>query len=166
VLKRIANGWELAPVVSLNSGLPLNIETGADNNDDGFSSDRPNLVVGKDAFLDPHRNRNTAAAEWFNTSAFVPNSPGTGIGIGGADGDTGRNYLRDPGYRDVDIGLYRNFVLPRKLTFQLRGEATNAFNLVNLGIPTATVLSPSDGKITSAIANSNRQIQIGGRLTF
>jgi hypothetical protein len=56
--------------------------------------------------------------------------------------------------------------LPERMALQLRGEATNAFNLVNLGIPTATVSSPIDGKITSAIANSNRQIQLGVRLTF
>jgi hypothetical protein len=166
ILKDIANGWEIAPILTFNSGLPLNIQTGADNNDDGYTSDRPNLVPGEQAFLNPHRSRNTAAAEWFNPAAFVKNAPGTGIGPGGADGTTPRDYLRSPGYRDVDIGIYRNIALPEKMSLQVRGEATNAFNLVNLGIPTATVSSPIDGKITSAIANSNRQIQLGVRLTF
>jgi hypothetical protein len=116
--------------------------------------------------LDPHRSRTAASAEWFNTAAFVPNAPDQGIGPGGADGNVSRNFLRDPGYRDVDIGLYRNFQLPRSMKLQLRAEATNAFNLVDLGPPTATVLSPIDGKITAPIANSNRQIQLGVRYSF
>lgn len=165
-MKGIANGWEIAPILTFNSGLPLNIESGADNNHDGYTSDRPNLVSGQNAFLDPHRRRVTAASEWFNTAAFVQNGPGKGIGFGGADGTTSRDYLRDPGYRDIDIGIYRDFRFEKRFTVQLRGEATNAFNLVDLGIPTATVSSPIDGKITSAIANSNRQIQIGARFVF
>jgi hypothetical protein len=164
--KKLANGWEVAPVLTFNSGLPLNIETGADNNHDGYTTDRPNLVPGLAVTLDPHRSRTAASAEWFNTAAFVPNAPGQGIGPGGADGNVSRNFLRDPGYRDVDIGLYRNFQLPRSMKLQLRAEATNAFNLVDLGPPTATVLSPIDGKITAPIANSNRQIQLGVRYSF
>jgi len=166
ILKTVANGWQVAPILSFNSGLPLNIETGADENDDGYTTDRPNLLPGQNAFLNPHRGRTAAAAEWFNTSAFVKNGPGTGIGIGGADGTTPRNYLRSPGYRDIDIGIYRNFQLSEKTKLQIRGEATNAFNLVDLGAPTATLSSSIDGKITSAVANSNRQIQLGARLSF
>lgn len=164
--KGLANGWVIAPVLTFNSGLPLNIETGADNNHDGYTTDRPNLVAGQRVMLDPHRSRPAAAAEWFNTGAFVANAPGTGIGPGGADGNVSRNFLRDPGYRDVDIGLYRNFELPHSMKLQLRAEATNAFNLVDLGPPTATLSSPIDGQITAPIANSNRQIQIGARYTF
>jgi Carboxypeptidase regulatory-like domain/TonB dependent receptor len=166
ILKQVTDGWQVAPILTFNSGLPINLLTGADNNDDGNLSDRPNLVPGKNAFLDPHRSRTAAAAKWFNTAAFVPNFPGTGIGIGGADGSTPRDYLRAPGYRDIDIGIYRNFQIKEAMKLQLRGEATNAFNFVNLGIPTATLSSPIDGTITSAIANSNRQIQLGVRLTF
>jgi hypothetical protein len=166
ILKQVANGWQVAPILSFNSGLPLNIETGADNNHDGYTTDRPNLVPGQKAFLDPHRSRVAAAAEWFNIAAFANNGAGLGIGPGGADGNTSRNYLRSPGYRDVDIGIYRNIPISEKVKMQIRGEATNAFNLVNLGTPTATLSSSINGQITSAVANSNRQIQLGARLTF
>ncbi len=140
ILKQVANGWQVAPILTFNSGLPLNIESGVDNNHDGYTTDRPNLVSGQNVFLDPHRSRPSAAAEWFNTAAFVQNAPGNGIGPGGADGNTPRNFLRDPGYRDIDLGIYRNFQLTERMKLQMRGEATNAFNLVNLGPPTATVL--------------------------
>jgi hypothetical protein len=166
LVRNVANGWELSPIVTLHSGLPVNIVTGSDRNDDSYTSDRPNLVAGQKPFLDPRRGRVAAAAEWFNTAAFTPNAPGAGIGPGGADGDVNRNFIVAPGYRDIDLGLYRSFQFEKGVALQIRGEATNVFNLVSLAAPTATVISPTDGKITSSVTNSNRQIQLGARLTF
>ena len=165
LLNHLSNGWQITSIVSLHSGLPVNMVTGADNNaSGGEGANRPNLVPGQKAFLDPHRGRTIAAARWFNTAAFVANHPGTGIGPYGADGNTPRDYLRAPGFRDIDVGLFRTFQLPEKCNLELRGEATNAFNLVNLNAPTANLSSPLDGRITSA--NTSREIQIGARLTF
>ena len=126
---------------------------------------RPDLVPGVGAFLDPHRPRPVAAKAWFNTAAFTQNGPGVagGIGPGGADGNAPRDYLRAPGYRDIDLGVFRDFRFER-FTFQLRGEATNAFNLVSLNAPTANLKSALNGQITSAA--SPRLIQIGARFTF
>ena len=89
-----------------------------------------------------------------------------GIGPGGADGNVGRNTLYGPGFKDIDMGLFRNIKFERGLVFQLRGEATNVFNLVSLSNPTAIPRRPgNDGKITSA-AGTQRILQVGGRLTF
>ena len=164
IARQIANGWTISPIVSLQSGAPFSISTGSDNNFDSENANRPNLVVGQNWKLDPHRNRTAVAAKWFNTAAFTANGPGLGIGPGGADGNTPRNYLRAPGYRDVDLGLLRDFHFERGIVFQLRGEATNAFNLVSLNAPTANLASGSNGQITSA--STPRLIQVGGRLTF
>jgi hypothetical protein len=99
-----------------------------------------------------------------NTAAFAANGPGLGIGPGGADGNTPRDYLRAPGYRDIDLGLFRDIRFERGLTLQVRGEATNVFNLVSLNAPTANLASALNGKITAAA--SPRLIQLGLRLTF
>ena len=93
----------------------------------------------------------------------MPNGPGLGIGPDGADGNAPRDYLRAPGYRDIDLGVFRNISFER-FTLQLRGEATNAFNLVSLNAPTANLASTLNGQITSAA--SPRLIQVGARLTF
>jgi Carboxypeptidase regulatory-like domain len=164
LLKQLANGWSISSIVALNTGVPVNILTGANLNDDSYSNNRPNRVPGKNAFLSPHRSRSAVAAAWFNTAAFTPNGPGLGIGFGGADGNTPRDYLRAPGYRDIDLGIFRDISFERGIVFQLRAEATNAFNMVSLSAPTANLASSLDGKITSA--SSPRLIQIGGRLTF
>src|SRR5277367_4231966 len=162
-MKQLANGWTISSIATLNSGAPVNIVTGSNKNFDSANNSRPNLVAGQNAFLDTHRNRTAAAAEWFNINAFTANGPGLGIGPGGADGNTPRDYLRAPGYRDIDLGLFRNISFER-FTLQLRGEATNAFNMVSLNAPTANLASTLNGKITAAA--SPRLIQVGARFTF
>ena len=103
---------------------------------------------------------------WFNKAAFIANGPGVagGIGPGGADGNTPRDYLRAPGYRDIDLGLSRDFRFERGLGLQLRADATNAFNMVSLNGPNTNLSSSSVGKITGAA--TPRLIQIGARVSF
>jgi Carboxypeptidase regulatory-like domain len=162
-VSQAANHWTISSIAIFYSGAPVNIVTGSNKNDDSANNNRPNLVPGQNAFLSTQRNRAVAAAEWFNTAAFANNGPGLGIGPYGADGNAPRDYLRGPGYRDVDLGIFRNISIER-FTLQIRGEATNAFNLVSLNAPTANLASTLNGKITSAA--SPRLIQVGARLTF
>jgi hypothetical protein len=165
-VKYAANNWKLATIASFQSGAPVNILSGINNNADGYGNNRPNLVPGVNAFLDPHRARSVAAAQWFNKAAFIQNGPGQpgGIGPGGADGNTPRDYLRAPGYRDIDLSLTRVFPIRESMNFEFKADATNVFNFVSLGTPNATLSSPTVGKITSA--NPSRILQVGARFVF
>jgi hypothetical protein len=65
VLRHIVNGWSVAPIVKLRSGLPFTVTNGnVDANLDGNTNDRAELIG------DPHIDDPTAA-QWFNTAAFV-----------------------------------------------------------------------------------------------
>jgi hypothetical protein len=171
VLKEIANGWSISPIVTLHSGGPVNMLTGINENDDEYGNNRPDLT-GVSPKLSPHRCRlcsdanNIFTTGWFNKAAFTFNGPGVagGIGPGGADGNTPRNYLRGPGYRDIDLAFLRDIHLERGMVFQIRGEAINAFNLVSLSGPTANLNSGSDTLISTA--STMRVMQLGARLTF
>ncbi|MGA3133816.1 MAG: carboxypeptidase-like regulatory domain-containing protein [Terracidiphilus sp.] len=182
-LKQVVNGWTISPLWTMQSGQPLELTTGSTKNDDSAGHNRPDFdtVNPVSAFLNPHRCRVCAngqvgvSQEWFNTAAFVNNGPGVagGIGPGGADGSVSRDYIRAPGYRDVDLGLFRDIQIQEKITFQLRGEATNAFNLVSLSTPGLSGPPPVDGQAPSSSgfggitgASSPRIIQVGARLTF
>ena len=162
-MKQLANGWTISPIVIPAKRSAFQHRHRLQQELRQRQRQPAGPGSGADAFLDPHRSRTAAAAEWFNTAAFTSNGPGLGIGPDGADGNTPRDYLRAPGYRDIDLGIFRNFRLER-FTLQLRGEATNAFNLVSLNAPTANLTSSLDGKITAAA--SPRLIQMGARLTF
>lgn len=167
ILKQVLNGWEVTMIALFQSGVPVNVLSGLNNNLDSLNMNRPNLVPGVSAFYSPHRNRNDAANAWFNTAAFHQNGPGQvgGIGPGGADGNTPRNYLRAPGFRTVNLGLHRDISFERGMVFQIRVDATNALNLVSLNPPGATLSNSSSfGKILSA--NTPRLIQVGGRFYF
>jgi hypothetical protein len=167
----LLRGYSISAIGSFNSGAPFTITTGSDKNLDTYNNDRPNMVPGVNPFLSVHRSRFAAAQAWFNTAAFTANCPTgtagcttTGIGPGGADGNTPRDSLRAPGYRDVDLGISRDFRFERGIGLQFRADATNAFNLVSLNPPTATLSSGNNGKITGAA--SPRLIQVGARISF
>lgn len=170
-VKQVVNGWTISPVVYLTSGGPFTITTGSTKNFDSSGANRPNAVAGISPNLDPHRCRvcstNSVLSAWFNTAAFQNNGPGVvgGIGPGGADGNVSRDSLFGPGFRDIDLGIFKDITFERGIVFQFRAEATNAFNMVSLANPTATLSSGNNGKITSA-AGTQRVIQLGGRLTF
>lgn len=163
VLKQAANGWSISPIVTLYSGAPVNVTTGSSPNGDPSTSNRPNLVPGVNPFLDPHRPRTVSRYAWFNKAAFTPNGSG-GIGPGGADGTTPRDFLWAPGYRDVDLAVLHDFKFERGTVLQIRADATNVFNMVSLNAPNASLSSSQFGWITSA--GTQRLLQLGARFTF
>jgi len=167
VLRGILNGWAISPIVMLRSGLPFTVVSGRDNNLDGTSAnDRPNLVPTMNPVLDSHRSRTQLVAQWFNTAAFTQNCVGntsTPTCLP-TDGNAARNLLDGPGFRDVDLAIFRNFKIKERFDLQARVEASNVFNTVSLNSPNATLTSSAFGKITSA--QPMRQLQLGLRLTF
>jgi Carboxypeptidase regulatory-like domain len=174
IVKTVVNGWTIAPILILHSGGVFSVTTGANKSFDSTNAQRPDAVAGVNPVLGAHRCRvctpSSGANEvsaWFNTAAFTPNGPGVagGIGPGGADGNVGRNSLFGPGFKDLDMGVFRNITFEHGVVFQLRGETTNALNWVNLANPTGSLASGNYGKITSA-TGTQRLIQVGGRLTF
>jgi hypothetical protein len=170
-VKELVNGWQISPIAYFHSGGVVNPTTGANKSFDSTNNQRPNAVAGQSPVLSAHRCRvcstNNEVSAWFNTAAYTPNGPGVagGVGPGGADGNVGRNSLYGPGFKDIDMGLFRDIKFEHGVVFQLRGEATNVFNLVSLSNPTASLASSNYGKITSA-TGTQRVIQLGGRLTF
>jgi len=165
LLRGLANGWSISPIITIHSGLPMTIISGADNNADGITAnDRPNLVgdpnlagaVASNPACNAPSQIHTAQA-WFNPCAFVAN-------VAGKDGNVGRNTLNGPLFRDVDLAIFRDFKLGERFTLQARGESTNVFNLVSKGQPNFTLTSKAFGTITNAFPT--RQLQLGLRLSF
>ena len=154
----------------MRSGKPFSITTGTDDNFDGDTNDRPNVIPGQVAQNIPYqRSRATlATAHWFNTAAYCKNGAvgcPQGAGPSGLDGTVSPNSLDAPGYKNVDASIFRDFTIYERIKFQFRGEATNVFNLVNLSAPASTMSSTSTFGIINGGA-AMRVIQVGGRLVF
>ena len=159
VLRALANGWSLAPIIKIRSGLPFTVTNGnVDANLDGNTNDRAQVVG------DPHID-NPTPEQWFNTAAFVQNRAVTGVAV---DGNSPRNFLDGPGYRVVDLAASRDFALPGRTTLTLRLEGTNVFNIVNYGQPGAGVPAGATSTTFGVIrtAGTMRRLQLGARLTF
>jgi hypothetical protein len=155
-LRRLAQGWTLSTIVTLQSGNPLTFTAGQDRNLDGINTDRADLVG--DPELDHGRSRAELIEGWFNTSAFA-------LPADGANGSSRRSIVVGPGRRNVDMGLFRDFSLRGRTTLQFRAEATNVFNIVNLSDPGTNLGSPATfGKIRTA--GNMRRVQLGARLSF
>ncbi len=154
--RALLNGWTVSAIVTLQSGAPLTITSGQDRNLDGLTTDRADLVG--DPVLDSGRSRTDLVTQWFNRAAFAQPALGT-------DGNAGRNILDGPGYRNVDLGVFRDIRLGGPMLLQLRVEMTNLFNFVNLGNPDTNLNAPTIfGQIRSA--RDMRRVQLGGRLSF
>jgi hypothetical protein len=169
--KALLDAWGLSSIVNIHSGFPFTIYNGSDANLTGnatagtsapTSGERAELVPGQDPVLS-----NPSAAEWFNTAAFKQLPATSGISL---DGNSSRNMLRGPSFKDVDLAISRDFSLSRLkegLAIQFRADAYNAFNMVSLNTPAGnsiTAGSSTFGEILSA--NPMRQVQLGARLSF
>jgi outer membrane receptor protein involved in Fe transport len=181
IARNVLNGWTFTSIIRVQSGNPFNITTGSDTNGDGVNNDRPNPAPG----VTPHVNNNghsrvAMEQNWVDVSQFcvynatlngVGQCPQNGAGPANSDGTVRQNSLDAPGRRSIDASIFREFKIYERLTFQLRGESTNVFNLTNLPAPTGTLSSGSTsfGHINNAITGgsfSNRVIQVGGRILF
>jgi Carboxypeptidase regulatory-like domain len=154
-LRFLAQDWTLSAIVTMQSGTPLTIVSGQDRNLDGVNNDRANLVG--DPVLSSSRPREELIEGWFNVAAFALPALGT-------NGTSSRNFIDGPGRRNIDLGLFRDIPLRGRTQLQFRAEATNVFNIVNLGNPGTTLGTATFGKIRGA--GTMRRIQLGARLSF
>ncbi|MDQ6678694.1 MAG: carboxypeptidase regulatory-like domain-containing protein [Acidobacteriota bacterium] len=152
----VVNGWGLTGLATWRAGFPFSVLSGVDNSFSGVGNDRADYLGGN-AGLDSGRSHGALVSQYFNTSVFVPNAPGT-------FGSSGKNILRAPRLFDADFGLLRTGHVSERVSVQFRAEFFNAFNNVNLSGPGTTLGSSSFGRITSA--GDPRILQLALKLVF
>ena len=158
--RKLLGGWQLAGSAILQSGTPLNITNGAtyptgDFNADGAGGDRPNTPTGS-----------IQTGGWTNqqylTGIFLASDfPRP---VAGQNGTLVRNAFRGPGYADVSLSLSKKFEVTPKVSAEVRIDAFNALNRVNLSDPTTDLSSTNFGKSTTQL--NPRAFQTGLRLRF
>jgi len=157
-LRGIAGGWQLNGLVSLRSGTPVNIVTGADNALSGTPNQRPN--VNGNPVLSKDRPRSALIQAWYDRTVFSAPAPGT-------YGNVGRNALIGPSSATTNLAIFKSFHIPGREAFRLqfRSEFFNIFNSVNLSNPNNSLASGVQmGRITSS--DSARVIQFALKFLF
>jgi hypothetical protein len=78
---------------------------------------------------------------------------------------TGRNTFRQPGFWNLDGGIYKNVALTERYGLQLRAEFYNVFNHANLFVDTGSADVSGTDRIT-AFRDGRRQVQLAVKFIF
>jgi hypothetical protein len=154
----LLGGWDLAGVLTIQSGSALTISDTNANNVFGISEDRAQLsgTCSKNQLV----NRGSVDSKlggYFNSTCFT-NPPIIGAdGIGTAFGDSATGIVDGPGQANLDLALSKTVALNRpieKSTLQFRVEFYNALNDPQFANPDSNFTSPTFGVISSMSVNA------------
>ena len=143
--------WELAGILTLQSGLPLPVTQITNFNAfAGLGTQRPNRL--RDPNL-PDSQR--TLARYFDTDAFAV-APQFTLG------NSSRNPVRGPGVQNLDLAVIKRMKFGDKVDAEFRGEVFNVTNTPPLGNPNIVLGSPGFGSISSA--GDPRVVQLAVKL--
>jgi hypothetical protein len=163
VTRQLVQGWQVGVVANYASGVPFTPFIGFDYARD-LSSDpnpqKPDWAPGFSA-----ANAIVGSPDnWFNSNAFV-------LPPAGEYGTVGRNVLRGPDLKMVDLSIFKNTPVAKQ-NLQIRIEIFNLFNRANFATPVTDGLFNPDGtripgatRITHT-ATTSRQVQFGLKFVF
>jgi hypothetical protein len=166
-LDQVLGGWELSVINNALAGAPLTLRAwnssvpsqfqtvGNLSEWKGGEAFRPN-VTGPVRAPDGLRS----IENYFNKdNVQLPTDPSHPFG------NAGRGIARAPSLNQIDLGIDKNFRLPREGTkLQFRGEMFNVLNHTNVGAPNTDRSSASFGTIRSTY--TARVVQLALKLTF
>ncbi|MDQ6759984.1 MAG: hypothetical protein M3Z32_08995, partial [Acidobacteriota bacterium] len=161
VMGRVIGGWELAGVLTLESGRPFTVYSGSNT----VSNVRQ--TPANCDHCDPHMGQvvidPVSSYKFYFTAderaKFSTPAPGD-------FSNTGRNYFRGPGYLDVDATFSKNIRFTERLRLQLRTDVTNLANHPSADIPTAVITSSIFGRIRGSTQSAPRRFQLGAKFYF
>jgi hypothetical protein len=164
VVNQLAGGWELAGVLTFQTGPFLTVvANGADPSGTNFvnliGNGRADIVSGANVVPS-----NQSIAEWINPAAFA--IPANNIG---RFGDSPVGSVVGPGTQAVALSLFRSIVLHERVRLRVGMAASNALNHPNYGSPGLTLGTSTFGVISSlqtAEGSGPRSLQLSGRITF
>lgn len=160
-------GWELTGITTFQTGFPFGIGASDAKGLLGTFGQRANYTPG----CDIHGGL-TQKFQRLNMSCFTQPAPGT-------YGNTSRNFLRQPGLSNFDIGVNKNFNITERARFGFRLDTFNTFNHhqynVNVG-GLATSGSGGGSSIDNGLGDTyqglitssspGRILQLSGKITF
>ena len=166
-LRGAIGGWQLNAVTIWRSGTPFTITCGnCDFNLDGVDGDRVNLPAFGTSLPDFGRN------QWLAGGLAPSDFPRPAAG---ELGTLSRNAYYGAGYLNSDVSLFKNVSVNmfgvRPQTVQLRIEAYNVLNTVNLANPNTNVANANFGRVTALRTAGgdlpgSRVIQLAAKLLF
>ena len=139
---KLLGGWELSGIGTWQTGTPFSAYNGSGFPDNaglgnGVASSAGAGQSYADVISNPYQNIpqvNPAAnvgASGFGSFIANPNAFAAPVGL--TLGDSGRNFLRNPGHWNIDMALFKHIPIRESMAFEFRAEAFNIFNHVEYG---------------------------------
>jgi hypothetical protein len=148
----VLRDWEIATILTFQAGNPFTPSISVDSANVGATLRRPDRIASGTV-------QNRSIQQYFDVSAFrVPASFNYG--------NSGRNILYGPGFKNLDAMVMRNFRfnLPRRedVTLQFRAEFFDFTNTPKFGNPATNIQTSTAGRILSS--GASREIQFSLKL--
>jgi len=157
----VLGGWSISQTTTANSGLPVNLvyspvarlQIGSIGNIRANVTGDPLVPEGQRG---PASYLNRATVLEVTAAANQTADP---------YGNIGRNVVQAPGYFSTDLGVHKNFMLPREgMKVEFRAEFFNLFNRTNFLAPDPNRSSNTFGQINGTFPA--RQAQLALKLIF
>jgi hypothetical protein len=158
-MRYIFGNWQLAAIVTAQSGFPAGIDDGRDTTGTGQSS-RADVVLGQVGNLAGDQR---TWQRWFNTDAFTL----ARWGYFGTSVRTGA--IRLPGMFNTDFSVTKSFPVHEQTRFDIRAEFFNLFNQFNPqpGSVDRNVRSRTFGAVGGGVQGvTTRVVQLGAKFYF
>jgi hypothetical protein len=152
----VIGGWQLAGILTIQTGQPFTLYSGYDVNLDGNLTDRLNSTSGITEINEGSERYRVPLDVASQRSLVAPV---------GSDGAVARNSFRAPGIAGVDLSINKHFRFDEKRDFELRVEFFNLLNRAHFGTPVNQLGFPSVGRSIDTTVPA-RTIQVAGRLYF
>jgi hypothetical protein len=178
-LNRVADeavgGWKFSTAIVSYSGFPETITSPDNSNSNTYGQIRANQYL---PLKIVHRSINN----WYGTdpSATPCTQPGSrinalgvacafGVPASNTFGTSTNGSTRGPGYLNVDMSAFKDFVVFREQTLGFRFDAFNALNIASYGNPDVGVADTTFGQIASQgtpVRSQERHLQFSANYRF
>jgi outer membrane receptor protein involved in Fe transport len=158
-------GWQMNTISVWQTGKPFSIlNSGSAGGYGNRATPINNGGTDRPSQIHSANTTNKTLQQWFDTSAFVPQTLGT-------IGNVQRNSLFGPHFRHVDLSLFKDFAVTERAQVQFRAETFNLSNtpsyIISQGSGNVQLGNAAFGTVTATDPNySPRLIQFALKLKF
>jgi hypothetical protein len=157
-------GWKISGDAVLYSGFPITMK-GPNNSNTNSAGNLDNQYL-------PLRIVHRSVQNWFGTDPSAVTCTGAfngtcayGVELPNTFGNAHVGTERAPGFRDINLSVFKAVQFERSQSVEFRADAFNAFNLASYGAPAVNVKQVTFGQITKTLSPP-RQIQVSVNYKF
>ena len=150
----LLNDWSVNGILSLNSGRPMTITANDQTGTGAGHITRANCLGDAQP-----SGFDKAVTKWFDTTQF--SAPGTR-----QFGSCGSGTVRGPGFKSLNMSVFRSFPLSNDRRVEFRIEGFNVLDWTNYALPGRNVSAPATFGVITGTVGTPREMQFAIKLYY